>query len=250
MPELTARRRDCPTDLDLEALWLREPPAVERHASHVAACPDCAARLEWMGAAEVRFHQEVYPATVAAVTASVRPPARRARLAWLAAIPAAAMLALLVRTDRQPPDGYVGAKGSPVALEVFTREEGATRRLADGDRVSATAGLRFVARAPGKTVLLLTVDGSGKVSRLQPPAGAAPGAADGLLPGGALLDGVPGPERIHAIFLDPGAPLDEVERSAREAYAGGGAERVRTLPRLPIAAAQESLLLEKVERPR
>jgi hypothetical protein len=249
MPTLAARRLGCPTDLELEALWLREPDAVARHGPHVDACGDCARRLDWMRSAEARFQDEVYPATVAAVIAAAH-PARRAHrpwLPWLAALPAAAALALLfLPRPARPPEGYVGLKGDPVALEVFAAEAGGARRLSDGDRIPAAAGLRFVARAPGRTVLLLSVDAAGTVSRIQPPAGAEPHAADGLLPGGALLDGVPGPERIFAVFPSGAAGLDEAERAAREAFAGGGPERVRALRRLPVALDQATLLVEKV----
>jgi hypothetical protein len=249
MPTLAARHLGCPTDLELEALWLREPGAVERHGAHVDGCSDCAHRLDWMRAAEARFRDEVYPATVAAVTAAARPAtrARRPWLPWIAALPAAAALALLLQSSTaQPPDGYVGLKGDPVALEVFTAEAGGARRLSDGDRIPAAAGLRFVAKAPGRTVLLLSVDAAGTVSRIQPPVGAEPHAADGLLPGGALLDGVPGPERIFAVFPSGSAGFDEAERAAREAFAGGGPERVRVLRRLPVALDQATLLVEKV----
>jgi hypothetical protein len=248
MEDLPARSHGCPSDLALEALWLRETAAVEAHGAHVAGCAACAHRIDWIRETDARFHAQVYPATVRAVTAAARPPARRrARLLWLSALPAAAALAMVVWTSPVPPPGYVGVKGDPVALEVFTEEAGTVRRLVDGDRIPAAAGLRFVARAPGRSVLLFTVDAAGKVSRLAPPPGAPAPAATGLLPGGARLDGVPGPERIFAVFLDGGTTPEDVERTARERFAGGDAARVRALGRLPIAMEQASLLLEKVE---
>jgi hypothetical protein len=94
------------------------------------------------------------------------------------------------------------------------------------------------------------VDGRGEVSRLFPAGGDVPATVTGgaTLPGGAALDGEPGPERLYAVCSPEPIPYDRVERSVRTAMAGdGGAlRRGGRLPGLPAGAAQATVLVEKV----
>lgn len=246
MLEMPARSPGCPTDVELESLRLHEPEG-RRHAAHAGRCPACAARLAWMEEAERTFHERVFPATAGAL-----PPARPARPRWRDALfpSLAAAAAVLVAALVPAPstDGYVGRKGTGGAIEVWVDDPGGPRRLADGDRVHPGDSLRFVARAPGRTVSVLTVDALGQVSVLYPTGQDAPPPASGVLPRGAVLDGTLGPERVFAVFLAPGARVEDVARSARAAFGDGGAARVRAARRLPLGAEQDSLLLEKVPR--
>jgi hypothetical protein len=163
---------------------------------------------------------------------------------------AAAAVLLLVR-PAGPPDDYVGIKGAgDLGLTVFTQSaDGAPRILADGAQVSASAALRFRVRsASACRLVVVSVDGDGNVSRLD-PAGAegfalSPGGQD--LPGGVQLDGKAGPERVFAACapaLEPDSAMD----AAREAASGGPAavRRASGLQGLPPGASQATLLIEK-----
>jgi len=239
----------CPSDLALEAYLL--DPGRSALAPHVAACEPCRTRLARMEAEAEEFRRLVYPATVGEVEDAAEPRRRRllsviAPVAGFAAAAAAAVL--LVRPAGPPPD-YVGAKGAPMALAVFVGGEGGAVAVPDGAAVPADAAIRFKVRpAPGCRLWIISVDAAGQVSRLFPAAGDAAEVADaGPLPGGAVLDGTAGPERIFAVCAPAALPYDSVERAARAA-AGGGPEKVRAakaLPGLPARASQATLLLEK-----
>jgi hypothetical protein len=199
------------------------------------------------------FQRFVFPATVDRVVARSRPANERMRRWMLAAVPlsaaAAAALFLLARPSG-PPSGYLGVKGGDLALTVFVDAPDGARAAADGASVPAGAGVRFQVRAKSPCRLwIVSVDATGQVSRLFPATGDAPGevAQDGTLPGGAILDGRPGPERFFAVCSPQPLPLVEVERAARTAASGGDeAVRVATgLPGLPEGARQATLLLEK-----
>lgn len=249
MLEPVRRREPCPSDLDLEAFWVGEAGARRLHGDHLATCPSCGARLAWMREAEHAFEHRVLPATLPAVLAASAPRRRSPRVLASAAGLVALAAAAAVLLHARPPDGYVGAKGAAGAIEVYVRDGASGRRLANGDRVRAGDALRFVVRAPGRGVLVFSVDALGRVSRLYPARGEEPLRADGVLPGGAILDDTPGPERIFAFYLAPGSPgqsVVRVEEAARAAYAGGGAELLRSTARLPLPLEHESILLEKV----
>jgi hypothetical protein len=67
------------------------------------------------------------------------------------------------------------------------------------------------------------------------------------LPGGAILDGKPGPERIFAVCSADPLAMPQVELAVKVAT-GTGAESVRainTIPGLPAGTVQATLLLEK-----
>lgn len=243
---MTAR---CPSDLALERHLL--DPAASPHLAHVEACPPCRARVARMQAEGEDFRRFVFPATVDQVEAAAARPRRR----WFplvlapagALVAIAAALLLVVRAPPGPPPGYVGTMGGPITLAAFTGGAEGVHALADGEVVPAAAALRFKVRAKDCSLWVLSVDGAGAVTRLFPaeggPAVPPPG---GELPGGAVLDGIAGPERLYAVCGDEPLPWADVERAARAA-AGGGAERVRAGGRLdlPEHASQATLLLEK-----
>ncbi len=241
----------CPSDLRLEAHLLDESGSPI--ASHLSTCDRCRARLEEMRRLGEEFRREVYPATVEAVVEAARPRSPWRRWAvYLAPIPVAAVAAavVLMVQPRGPGEDYLGTKGSGLMLAVFARAADAGRVVADGESVSPSAALRFqVHPATPCRLWLVSVDSAGTVSRLYPASGegGAEVAGAGPLPGGALLDGKPGPERIYAVCTRYPMPFADLERAVRAA-AGAGATAVRQgrpLQGLPGGAAQATLLLEK-----
>jgi Domain of unknown function (DUF4384) len=241
--------------------------ALERHLTdpdaspsrgHVARCSRCSARLEEMRRQGEEFLRTVYPATVEAVEAAA---ARRWLPSWLrapllapvTAAAAAAAVLLILRPpagDGLPPD-WDGVKGpGGVGLAVFGNGGEGARLLGDGEEVRADAALRFRVRLPRPCYLwVLSVDDQGQVSRLFPTEGDGGALAVGLveLPGGAVLDGRPGPERLLAVCTPHPQLYAQLERAVQVATArGAGAVRaVRLVPGLPEDTGQASVLLEK-----
>jgi hypothetical protein len=242
----------CPSELMLEEHLL--DPSRSGLARHVAACAPCGARLARMEREGEEFRRFVFPRTVDAVTAAATAPRRPRWSRWLAvALPAgglAAAAAAMLLVVPQPPSDYLGAKGAPLSLQVWVGGDAGARAVADGGAVPAAAALRFQVRAARPCRLwLLSVDGRGEVSRLYPPRGdtGADMQTGGTLPGGAVLDGLSGPERLFAVCSPGPLPLDELERAARAAASGGdeALRRASRLTGLPEGSAQATLLLEK-----
>lgn len=239
----------CPSDLALERHLLE--PARSGLAPHLEACASCRGRLARMEAEGEDFRRFVFPATVEKVEDALARPRRRLPflLAPIGGLVAIAAGLLVVFRPLAPAPDYVGAKGSGVGLAVYVGSDDGAKAVADGAAVPASAAIRFKLRpSPGCHAFVVSVDSAGAVSRLFPAAGdAAPVAEAGPLPGGAVLDGTPGPERIFAVCASEPLPWGTIERAARAA-AGGGPERVRAarmLPGLPESATQTTLLLEK-----
>lgn len=240
----------CPSDLALEAYLLE--PERSKLSPHLDGCEGCRGRLARMRAEGDEFRQFVFPATVGAIEEAVKP--RRSRLAaWFAPVGALAALAaaalVVVRiAPGGPPPGYTGLKGGGVGLGVYVNEPGGARLVEDGATVPASGALRFEVK-PGAACRLwiVSVDAKGEVSRLYPPQGDATAPRhDGPVPGGAVLDGQPGPERLFALCGRDATTWDEVRRAA--AAAAGGPDAVRHARALgaPLAdAPQSTLLLEK-----
>jgi len=170
-------------------------------------------------------------------------------IAPLAALAAAAGVAL-VRAGG-PPVNYLGMKGPGLSLVAYARDASGARALADGAAVAPGAGLRFRVRpAQACRLWIVSADAAGQVSRIYPSdgsQGAELRAGEPVaLPGGAALDGRPGPERFFAVCGAGALPLEDVERAARAV--GPGADRVRAargLSGLPADASQATLLVEK-----
>ncbi len=235
----------CPSDLALERHL--QGPARSALAPHLGACSACRGRLAHMEAEGEEFRRFVYPATVGAVEDAAEKAARRRpwrlslRLAPLAAAAAVAFL-------WGPASDYVGAKGFP--FTTWLAAPAGARAVADGAEVPAAGELRFRVQPPVPCRLwIVSVDSVGQVSRLYPAEGE--GGAEvrqgGTLPGGAILDGRPGPERLFAVCARQRLPFERVAQVVRAA-AGSGAEAVRSgkvLAGLPRGAAQATLLLEK-----
>jgi hypothetical protein len=96
---------------------------------------------------------------------------------------------------------------------------------------------------------IVSVDAAGQVSRLFPIQGdgGALVATRFEVPGGAVLDGKAGPERVFAICTRQPIFYAGVERAVQAATARGeaGVRTVRAVPGLPDGTAQASILLEK-----
>jgi len=244
--------RGCPSDLRLEAHLLDARSS--GLSTHLDGCGDCQARLRRMEAEGDEFQRVVYPATVAAVVAAARPPVRRG---WFAAfvpafVPAAALAAagLLVFLSPAPPADYLGLKGDALGLTVFVATPGGARAVADGATIPAASALRFQVRASIPCRLwIISVDAAGQVSRLYPPWGddGADTVSGAPLPGGAVLDGKPGPERVFAVCSPQPVRLQTLEAAGRAVAMQGseGLRGIRQLDGLPPGAEQASLLLEK-----
>jgi hypothetical protein len=248
---MTAR---CPSDLALERHRLA--PEGSPIAGHLGGCPSCTARLATMQQQGEDFARFVYPATVEAVEAAAG--SRRAALLawrrWLVLAPAlgAAAAVFLLARPIAPPDDYLGLKGGgPLGLGVFVQEGSGARPARDGDAVASSAALRFRIRTAQPCRLwVLSVDARGQVSRLFPLQGEGGAAVERSadLPGGAVLDGQPGPERIVALCAAAPVAWASVEAAVRASFPAAGPEAVRrgaALAGLPPGTAQDSLLLEK-----
>jgi len=246
---MPTRAPGCPQDLDLERALAGEP-AFAATVTHAATCGSCAARLAWMREAADLFARRVLPATRDAVAQKLaRPPWWRRWLPVVVPVAAAATWAVVLLPALRPPPDYVGAKGAgvpaPLQLQVFVDRAGKAAEVHTGDRVHPGDGLRFVVDAPDREVVLVSVDARGEVSRLV-PGGSARVPQTGIVPGGSVLDGVLGPERIFAVELQPGMDVSRIEAAVRAAVAQGGEQAVREAGALPVAAPQGTVLLEKV----
>jgi hypothetical protein len=244
----------CPSDLSLERHLLARDAAL---GEHVEKCPSCAARLARMREEGDDFRRFVFPATVDAIEDA----AERRRKLPLFLAPAAAFAAIATAVvlvwnapQHGPPEGYVGTMGGPLTLAVFVDTKSGVRAVEDHAKVPPDAAIRFKVGAKGCRLWVVSVDAAGEVSKLFPSAGRFPAeiptGGDPLveLPGGAVLDGTPGPERLYAVCAESSPlPWPDLVRAVKDA-AGGGAERVRAagrLSELPPDASQVTLLLEK-----
>jgi len=245
---VTAR---CPSDLALEAHQL--DPARSPVADHVRACARCAGRLEQMRAEGEDFSLLVFPRTVAAVEAAA------ARRAWwrrpiaLLPLPALAGLAavlLWLRPGGMPPEGYVGVKGGGgLGLTLFTPGPAGVTAVPDRGEIRSGASLRFRIHSDADCHLrILSIDATGAVSRLYPAPGEEPRgfvtAGEHDLPGGAILDRNPGPERVFAFCSPHTSAWGMVEGLVRHGTARPASVRRPSLE-VPRGTAWTTLLLEK-----
>jgi hypothetical protein len=244
---VTADLPGCPSDLRLEAHLLG--PARSGLAAHLEACTRCRERLAAMEREGEEFRREVYPATVDAVVEAARP---RRRIRWALLLPAPAALAAAAALVLLLPRGEEVQTKGDLGFAVFAATPDGARPVADGGRVPADAAVRFRVQPTGPCRLwVASVDAGGEISRIYPPgkggSGAELAAGPADLPGGAVLDGMPGPERFYAVCVPDGVAWPEVVRAVADA-AGKGPEAVRApgaLRGLPAGTAAASLLVEK-----
>ena len=250
----------CPLNLALEEYLLERTSS--KYAPHVATCATCQARVARMEAEGQRFLQYVYPATVG----KIEEAASGWRATWkrwmlLLPIPAAAVMAalLLVTGSGDAPEPLVpdveqtqikgGGQGS-LGLTLFVGGANGARPIAEGEAIPAHSAIRFkVTPTKACRLWVVSVDGAGQVSRLFPSTGdvGAEIAKGGALPGGAVLDGSTGPERIFAFCTPKPVAYATVERAVQRAVASGpqAVRSVGIVPGLPDGTAQGSVLIEK-----
>jgi hypothetical protein len=261
-----------PTAMDFDRALLGLLPEDRQRAldEHVRGCARCAETQQTLQSRAAHFRAEVAPRTLPRVLAAADGPAARLsrwwstagagrRWAWLATPVVAAGLVLAVGTvgpkgrrasvvDQEPD---VSTKGRP-ALRTFVRRGERVFAATSGEALAPGDAVRFVVEPRGhRYLLVVSVDGAGKVSVYHPFEGAlsAPLGTDPRveLPGSIVLDRAPGPERVFALFSD--APLSAAAaRESLERIAAGGPERIRRAHELPLPGTeQDSFLFEKVE---
>jgi hypothetical protein len=254
---MTAR---CPSDLALEIYLLDRGGS--QLSPHVGSCATCQSRVARMEQQGQEFLQYVFPSTVGKIEEAAG-ERRTSWRRWLMLLPvplagAAAALLLIAHpasgpSPLGPDESYVGIKGGGVGslgLSVFLGAAEGARLVNEGEPVPAASALRFKVQ-PTKACRLwmVSVDAAGQVSRLYPATGdgGAELSAGGALPGGAVLDGRGGPERIFALCSPEPVSYEQVERAVHSAV-GKGQEGVRAagvIPGLPDGTAQATTLLEK-----
>jgi len=251
-------------DFDSAELGLLPEDRRRDLAAHVLHCARCAETQQALQRAAAHFRAEVLPRSLPHVLAAAAGPVGRlqrwwwevsARTRWaLLAAPVAALLVLgaggagiFGRHGQGPAAGdqeepAISIKGGP-ALHVFVRRGDRVfvprprEALAPGDAV------RFVVEPAGhRYLLVVSIDGAGKVSVYHPFDGAASaplaGTARVELPGSIVLDRAPGPERIFALFSDAPVAVAAVRQQLERQAAG------EMSPALP-GTEQVSFLFEK-----
>jgi hypothetical protein len=222
-------------------------------SEHLGSCDVCKARLARMEKEGEDFRRFVLPATLdKVVEANSR---RRFSLnGWMMAVPAmaaAAALAVLVlpKPPGEPPEDYIGVKGG-LGLVVYTTSDKGATTIPDGGKVNPSAALRFKVR-PGNlkscNLWLVSIDEAGQVSRVYPTQGAegAHIAQSTPLPGGAVLDGKTGLERLYAVCSPEPIAYGQVESAVRASISSGSIRKGTQLAGLPKGAAQTTVLLDK-----
>jgi hypothetical protein len=207
------------------------------------------------------FQQYVFPATVDAIQEAASPTWRArwlkylAPVAGLATVGAATML--MVRTvPTAPPADYVGLKGATelhsgrAGLRVFMNTPDGAKQVEDGSVVPGGAALRFSVKPDDAKCFLwiASVDAKGQIAQVYPPQGVAvKNIPAGPVPGGAVLDGQPGLERLFALCSDDDdVKWDDVRKAAAPAAQGPDAlRRTRTLAKPLDEECQSSILLDK-----
>jgi len=149
----------------------------------------------------------------------------------------------------EPDPGYIGEKGG-LGLVVYTSGEKGATTIPDGGKVNPSAALRFKVR-PGNgkacNLWLLSVDEAGQVSRIYPTQGegGAHIAQTTPLPGGAMLDGKTGLERLYAVCSPEPIAYGQVESAVRASASSESIRKPGRLAGLPKGAAQTTVLLDK-----
>jgi hypothetical protein len=247
-----------PSDLALEGYLMERDRS--KIAPHVGSCDTCRGRIARMEREGQEFLQYVFPATVEKIEEAAARGKRPAwlRFAYFVPVPLAGLaVALFIALSpgqnmTGPGEDYIGVKGAggTLGLTVFLGAVEGARPVRDGEAVPANSALRFSVRAAKPCQLwVLSVDGQGDVSRLYPTTGdrAAELKRGGALPGGAVLDGKPGPERIFAVCSPEAVPYQNIARAAQAAvdHSESAVRSVGVIPGLPDGTAQATVLIEK-----
>jgi hypothetical protein len=247
--------RKHPSELAMEAYLL--DPERSSLSAHLGGCETCKARLARMEKDGEDFRRFVLPATLDQV---VEANTRRgfSLNKWMMVVPAMAAAAALavvilpkpgVESEDGPPADYIGVKGG-LGLVVYTTSDRGATTIPDGGKVNPSAALRFKVR-PGNlrscSLWLLSIDEAGQVSRIYPTEGegGAHIAQTTPLPGGAMLDGKTGLERLYAVCSPEPIAYGQVESAVRASISAGTIRKATALAGLPKGAAQTTVLLDK-----
>jgi hypothetical protein len=194
--------------------------------------------LDALAAARARvapFDYEILRAASHRVTEEPEPTAPRARSWWSRLLPVmvlAATVLLVVRLGL-PDDPREGTRTRGGAfLDTFVLQDGVGQPwepgtvLSEGDRVQ----FAYSAEGHGDTLVLLSIDGEGRLTVFWPAEGDIPEpiSPDGqhLLTDSIALDDAAGPECFAFFGL---SSVAEAERLALDVYATGGAAGLRQL---------------------
>lgn len=209
---------------------------VARHATAEAALdpppsPPRLAELEAERARTPPFDPVVLRAAAARVEDPVRsrPPSGAVpwwRRAWLVLTPALAVAALVLVLVR-PGAGPAGRLKGDVDLGFYVQRQGEVLPGDPAGVFGAGDRLQFTYRAAGyDSLVLVSMDGGGTLSRYYPAAGdtpvpVVPGDRH-VLDGAIELDDAPGPEVFVAVF--GAASASEVERSVTDRWNEAGVD--------------------------
>jgi hypothetical protein len=209
------RTPECPTDLALESHLLTPDRQV---GFHLGVCPRCARWMEAARVAETAFARRA-PELLAPARRALEGGGLAATLRWVVpavALVAASLVAVVLRPSDSPRYQVKGSEWT-----VYVRHGEQVRAVEDGARVLPGDALRFHVSPsqPGSFVWVVSVDGSGRVSRLAPAEGDVPLQLEAAttLPGSAVLDDAQGPERLYLFLSERPVPWSQMERSLTEA---------------------------------
>jgi hypothetical protein len=241
------------TLLELDALAEAGPNAAPPHLDE---CERCRSELALMQSAQQRFRSEVFPRTAPTIERKLAGRGWRGPWRWVAPLALAPALAVLSLTLRPHPRSHsavepaFGIKGA-ATVRLFAQHQGHVTEVRDGDTLEPGDALRFEIQPGGLAYLLVgSVDGAGEAGIIfpasQPESARIDPMAQFALPGSAVLDASPGPER--AFVLLSARPISaEAAKAAMRRLAQGGPTALRAATVLPDvgADAQLSVLWEK-----
>lgn len=226
-------------------------PATARDESatraHVAGCTGCTATVAEMRAAAARFVAARPPAGFARAVERRAQAARRGRpvAAGFALVSVAAAVLIVAGPHLRPADVGVATRvggptrvkgGGPVDLRLYVSRHGEDAQPVDpAAALHAGDVLRFAATVPADGyVVVLDLDGSGRISRYHPAeaggskAGGPIRRGQAFLPESIHLDDFVGDEVIVLAFSTEALDVDRVTAALGDAFraAGGALDRV------------------------
>jgi hypothetical protein len=201
----------CPSDFTLDDLDIHHRAVPSELAEHFAHCPRCTERRARRSLRCDEFRREMAGQLWPAIER------RRGRFwrwrLWLGVPTLAVTAAVALFFVRPSPRGYTAAKGPP-EVEVICRRNERTFTLTSDHPLAQGDELRFRPRGgppSARYIVIGSVDGSGRYVPFYPPSTSgfsvplpAPGEA---LPGGILIDDVPGPERLLIVLSAQPIPV-------------------------------------------
>lgn len=214
---------------------------------HLAGCSRCREEVRALETAHGRFDQ-IEPTLRSAVRR--RLTRRRSWLGLLVSLSVGTLATVAILARPADDSARVAVKGGLI-FKAFARRAQTVFAVREGTTVAPGDEVRFVVESAGRPYLLVaSVDGRGDTTVYFPFGGAWSGRIERTetpveLPGSAILDDAPGPERIFALATSEPLAAPKVLRLLAE-LGRGGAQAIRTESRLGVPAAlQSSLLLEK-----